>query len=76
MNMQYSAVPFIVSSKDLDYLKDMFNWNYSAYKANVNAKTSIKDTTLLEPLDKAINAFYQTMNQIINILSEVEANEQ
>jgi len=74
MTEQYKTVPFVLSSKDMDYLKDMFNWNYGAYKANLNAKTSIKDKELVQALDKAVNAFYQTMNQIINILSEGESN--
>ena len=24
----YKEVPFIITGKDLDYLKDMFKWNY------------------------------------------------
>ena len=32
--MNYEQVPTIISNKDLDYLVDMFNWNYLAYKKN------------------------------------------
>ena len=74
MNEQYKTVPFVLSSKDLDYLKDLFNWNYGAYKTNLNAKPNVKDPELVAALDKTINAFYQTMNQTINILSEGESN--
>lgn len=28
----YNVVPNIISGKDLDYLSDMFNWNYTGYK--------------------------------------------
>ena len=28
----YDMVPNIISGKDLDYLSDMFSWNYGAYK--------------------------------------------
>ena len=27
----YNEVPNIISGKDLDYLSDIFNWNYGAY---------------------------------------------
>ena len=30
--MNYNSVPNIITGKDLDYLSDMFNWHYSAYK--------------------------------------------
>ena len=39
----YSEVPSIISGKDLDYLSDMFNWNYSGYKEMFNSLESIKD---------------------------------
>ena len=74
MTNQYEKVPFILSSKDLEYLKDMFSWNYGAYKANLNAKNNIKSVELSETINKAVNTFYQTMNQILNILSEGESN--
>ena len=36
MNDNYTEVPNIISGKDLDYLSDMFNWNYLAYKKMIN----------------------------------------
>ena len=30
--MKYENVPNIISGKDLDYLSDMFNWNFNAFK--------------------------------------------
>ena len=36
----YNVVPNIISSKDLDYLSDMFAWNYGAIKmanASINS---------------------------------------
>lgn len=29
-NKTYNKVPNIITGKDLDYLSDMFNWNYDA----------------------------------------------
>ena len=31
-NITYNEVPNIITGKDLDYLSDMFNWNYEALK--------------------------------------------
>ena len=33
----YNVVPNIITGKDLDYLSDMFNWNYSGYKEMFNS---------------------------------------
>lgn len=34
--MKYENVPNIISGKDLDYLSDMFSWNYGVYKSSFN----------------------------------------
>ena len=42
-NQQYNEVPNIITGKDLDYLSDMFEWNYGTLK-KVNAGiTCVKD---------------------------------
>ena len=43
MQETYNEVPNIISSKDLDYLSDMFNWNYGAYKSSLNASNEVTD---------------------------------
>ena len=40
---KYDVVPNIISGKDLDYLSDMFNWNYGAYKSSYNSLENITD---------------------------------
>ena len=55
MQETYNAVPNIISSKDLDYLSDMFNWNYGAYKSRLNASNSVTDESLSNLLSKASN---------------------
>ena len=62
MQETYNAVPNIVSSKDLDYLSDMFNWNYGAYKSNQNAVTQIQDLEIQQIVQKSVNIF---LNNII-----------
>ena len=43
MNIEYEEVPNMISCKDLDYLSDMFQWNYGAYKCSYNASDSVGD---------------------------------
>ena len=64
----YTEVPNIISCKDLDYLSDMFNWNYGAYKSSYNAASSVENNELKIILSKAADTFYGIMNEILNIL--------
>ena len=66
--MKYEKVPNIISGKDVDYLSDMFNWNYGAYKSSYNAASSVENNELKIILIKAADTFYEIMNEILNIL--------
>ena len=68
MQETYNAVPNIISSKDLDYLSDMFNWNYGAYKTSLNASNSVTDGELRLMLQKASNLFHSNMSKVLNII--------
>lgn len=69
MQETYSEVPNIISSKDLDYLSDMFNWNYGAYKTSLNAANSVNDENLSSVLQKASNVFHRNMTKVLNIIN-------
>ena len=69
MNEQMNAVPTMISCKDLDYLSDMFNWNYGAYKSSINACNSVNDEELKQALTKATNIFRETITKILDILN-------
>ena len=64
----YDMVPNIISGKDLDYLSDMFSWNYGVYKSSFNASNNVEDTEVKIILNKASDTFYGIMNEILNIL--------
>ena len=68
MQETYNEVPNIISSKDLDYLSDMFNWNYGAYKSSLNASNSVTDEELNNLLLKATNTFHSNMSKVLNII--------
>ena len=69
MQETYNEVPNIISSKDLDYLSDMFNWNYGAYKSSLNASNSVTDEQLSNLLLKASNIFHSNMSKVLNIIT-------
>ncbi len=71
----YNEVPNIISGKDLDYLSDIFNWNYGAYKKSVNAQKNLKNEELVTIFEEASNTFYNNMNTVLNILNQGGQNE-
>lgn len=68
MNLNYNEVPNIISGKDLDYLSDIFIWNYGAYKQFSNSIKSISDEEIKNILQKASNLFLDNMNKTLEIL--------
>ena len=75
MQQTYDVVPDIISGKDLDYLSDMFNWHYAAYKSTCNAINSVQDQELKSILEKSSNIFENNLNKVLNILSNGGSNE-
>ena len=71
----YNEVPNIISGKDLDYLSDIFNWNYGAYKKSVNAQKNLKNEELVTIFEEASNTLYNNMNTVLNILNQGGQNE-
>lgn len=69
------SVPNMISCKDLDYLSDMFNWNYGAYKSSSNAINSVGDSEIKDMLTRSSNVFQGNISKILNILNEGGNNE-
>ena len=67
---KYKEVPYIISTKDLDYLTDMFNWHYGAYKNNLDIINHLSDNSLKKYVKRVNENFYLFMNEILNILKE------
>ena len=72
--MNYENVPKIITGKDLDYLSDMFNWNYSAYKHTVNEIDCVNDEEIKSILTRSSDMFYDNMNNVLNILNDEVEN--
>ncbi len=70
-NMNYLQVPNdTISTKDLDYLSDIFSWNYNAYKEITNSKEQVVDSEILTFLTKVSNIFHENLTVILNILRQ------
>ena len=75
-NKIYNEVPNIITGKDLDYLSDMFNWNYEALKKMYVATSQVQDEELKPVLEKGYQLFKNNLNVILSILNEGGTNEQ
>ena len=71
----YTEVPNIITGKDLDYLSDIFTWNYNAYKKIVSAKKQIQDEEIMSLFEEAGTIFYNNLTEVLQILSEGGENE-
>lgn len=63
-----NKVPSIITGKDLDYLSDMFNWNYGAYKSTYNSLENINDEEIKSMVERAVTLFHTNMINVLNIL--------
>ena len=74
-NKIYNEVPNIITGKDLDYLSDMFNWNYEALKKMNVAMNQVTDERIRTIIEKGYNLFKNNLNVTLSILNEGGNNE-
>ena len=74
-NKIYTEVPNILTSKDLDYLSDMFNWNYEAIKKTNVAVNYVEDEQIKEIIQRGYNLFKNNLNIILSLINEGGSNE-
>ena len=75
MNQKFDKVPTIITGKDLDYLSDMFNWNYTALKKTKDFKDRAKDNTIKSILRDGCELFNSNLNIILSVLNEGGSDE-
>jgi len=66
--MNYEKVPNIITGKDLDYLSDMFNWNYNAIKNTYDSIKNVKDEEIKNIMNESNSIFKESTNQILDIM--------
>lgn len=68
--MKYENVPVdTITGKDLDYLSDMFQWNYNAFKKTCNDIEYINNQKLMDIFGEASDLFENNMNCILDIIN-------
>ena len=65
-----NKVSNIITTKDLDYLSDMFEWNYGVYKSTINSVKCINDEEIKQTLARGSELFLNNMYQVLNVLKE------
>lgn len=75
MELTYKKVPNIISTKDLDYLKDIIGWNHCIYKSVEHYKENVEDKEILKLMQESSKVFYENMNTVLNILENGDVNE-
>ena len=68
MEEKYREVPNIISWKDLDYLSDMFEWNYGLLKNTNEAVNKVNNEEIKNILIRAMDMFINNINNILGIL--------
>ena len=72
MNDKYALVPDdILTGKDLDYLCDMFQWNYGALMCCNDSISSINDKEIIDITQRAVNLFDDNLNDVLDTLGGV-----
>ncbi len=64
----YSEAPYIISGKDLDYLYDIFSWNYNACKLTSNFTNAVIDPEIKDILKKISDIHKEHAKAVLNIL--------
>ncbi len=59
-----------MSTKDLAYIKDVFNWNIIALKKYQEYQNYIQDTQIIKLLDKLIKEHQNNCDKLIMLLEE------
>ena len=74
MNEIMNVVPDIISCKDLDYLSDMFNWNYNVLKKANHYLNEIQDEEIKNMNNRVVDACRNNLSEILKILNMKGSN--
>lgn len=72
MNEQFMKVPTnILTGKDIDYLSDMFEWNYVALKKTNEGINNVIDEEIINLLERGKTLFDSNLNTVLEVLNEI-----
>lgn len=61
-------VPAIISTKDLSYLSDMFEWNFVAAKKALHYSNEVTNAEIKKELDKVYKMHEKHLKKILELL--------
>ena len=61
-------VPAIISTKDLSYLSDIFEWNFIAAKKALHYSNQVQNEELKKELDKVYKMHEKKLKKLLKIL--------
>lgn len=64
----YNEVPLIITGKDLDYLCDIFNWNFNACKLINDFMNKVNDEEIISLLKTTYDVHKNNLDKFLNIL--------
>lgn len=64
-----------ITGKDLDYLSDMFQWNYGAFKKTCNDIEYVENQEIVELFGEACDLFEANMNDVLDIINNPGGDE-
>lgn len=64
----YEEVPAMISRKDLDYLSDIYNWNFNAFKLASHFEKEVQDEEIKELLKNIVDMHKEHAKAVLNIL--------
>ncbi len=70
MKENYKKAPDILTNKDLDYLKDIFGWNHTAYKNEIEALNNIEDKSVQDMIKEAAMVFEENMHSVLQLVKD------
>lgn len=68
MNKSYEEVPSMISSKDLNYLSDIYDWNFNISKLADHFSKEVNDEEIKELLLKVKDVHREHAKFVLNIL--------
>ena len=64
----YESVPAMITGKDLDYLSDIYNWNFNACKLANHFIEKVQDEDIKDLLQNVAETHKEHCEAVLNIL--------
>ena len=75
MNKMMCVPVNTITGKDLDYLSDMFQWNYVAFKKGCNDIEYLSTQNIIDFFGKVTDFFEDNLNMILDIMDHPGGEE-